>query len=135
MIEKLKQKSIEEIAKLPKFKQDAINAVDWSSATEEMRKKFFLTENETHNLQIVTMLTLIDLYDLNFYTTYLETDVGVTTGEAEKMTTFAFNKIFKPIAKIMENSIKEQIKNKIPNWDQTVKFIVSGGDYSNFIEQ
>ncbi len=135
MIEKLKQKSIEEIAKLPKMKQDAINAVDWASVTEEMEKKFFLTENELLNLQIVTMLTLVDLYDLNFYSSYLEADVGVTTGEAKKITEYAFSKIFNPVANKMEETIKQQIKSKIPNWDQTVRFIVSGGDYSNFIEQ
>ncbi len=135
MTEKLKQKINEEISKLPKERQEAINAVDWGKITEEIGKKFLLTENEINNLQIETGLALVNLVDLDFYMTNLENNIGLTAGEAKKITIEAFEKIFTPIAKEIEASIKKKLKSENPSWDQIIRFIVSGGDYSNFIEK
>ena len=44
-------------------------------------------------------------------------------------------KIFTPIANILTENIKNNIKNKNPNWQQSVNFILSGGDYTAFIER
>jgi len=135
MTEKLKQKINEEILKLPKERQEAINVIDWGKITEEIGKKFLLTENEINNLQIETGLALVGLTDLDFYMTNIENNVGLTAGEANKITVETFDKIFTPIANKIESSIKNRLKSQKPRWNQVVNFIVSGGDYSNFIEK
>ena len=135
MIEQLKQKINEEILKLPKINQEAINSIDWGGISEEIGKKYLLTENEIHDFQTETGLVLIGLVGLDMYALNIEKNIGVSQEESEKIAKEAFDRIFKPIADIIEQDVKNKIKTQIPKWDQSVNFIISGGDYSNFIEK
>lgn len=134
MTEKLKQIIQEEVTKLPKEKQEAINALDWENIVEEISKKYLLTENEMNDFQVETLLVLIGLNDLDFYATNIENNVGTGKNEAEKIAEEVNQKIFTPIYDALTKKIEGNLKNKNPNWQQTLDFIVSGGDYSAYIE-
>lgn len=134
MTEKLQQKMKTEIAKLPKEKQDAINAVEWGKISEEIGKKYKLSENEINELQLETGLVLLGLVEFNIYKLNVE-NIGLTKDETEKIVMEVLEKIFTPVATIIESSIKNAMKNQNINWNQRVNFIISGGDYSNFMEK
>ena len=135
MTEKLQQTIKEEVAKLPKDAQDAINAFDWIKVTEEIGKKYLLTDEETNNFQVETLLVLVGLTDPQFYPVSIENQVGTTKDDAQKMSDEATEKIFIPIANAIEENLKKNLKNNNLNPKQTINFILSGGDYSAFIEQ
>ena len=66
MTEKLKQKFNEEIKNLPKESQDAINSSRWEQITEEISKKYLLTDNELNDFQLETALMLLGLTEGDF---------------------------------------------------------------------
>ena len=135
MTEKLKQIIKEELVKLPKESRDAINAFDWGKVSEEIGKKHLLDESEINDLQVETGLVLVGLTYGDSYALNIENNVGTTKDEAEKIVEEANQKIFMPIYYSLTENIKKNLKTKNQNWKQTLDFIVSGGDYSVFINQ
>lgn len=133
MTEKLKQIIKEEVMKLPKEAQEAINTFDWVKVSEEVGKKYLLNESEINYFQIEIWLVLIGFTDLNFFATNVENKVGTTKDEAIKIAEEAVQKIFIPIYNNLEENIKKNLRNKNPSPEQTLNFILSGGDYSAFI--
>jgi hypothetical protein len=135
MTEKLKQTIKENLVNLPKESQDTINSFDWGKISEEIGKKYLLTDNEINNLQIETGLVLIGLIRIDKFSFDIENEIGTSKNEAEKITEEIYLKIFKPISETIIRKIKENLKTKNPNWKQTLNFIISGGDYSVFMER
>ena len=135
MTEQLKQIAKEEIIKLPKEMQETINAFDWVKITEEIGKKYLLTESEINDLQVETLLVLVGLENADYYAQNVENEIGTSKNEAIKIAEEANQKIFTPIANTIEENIKKNLKNKNPNWSQNVDFVMSGGDYSAFMEE
>ena len=133
MTKELQQKMSEEIAKLPKYNQEAINSLDWGDISWKIGKRNLLTESEINDLQIETGLILIGLSELDLFVVNIEKNTGTTKVESEKISTEIYEEIFKPIAEQMEIMIKDKIKSQNPKWDQRINFILSGGDYSNFV--
>jgi hypothetical protein len=133
MTEKLKQIIQEEVAKLPKEAQEAIQSLDWANIAEEIGKKYFLTESEINDLQTETLLVLIGIESADDCTQNVEDNVGTSKDEAEKISAEVLQKIFTPIHNILLENIKKSDKVKNPNWEQSLNFILSGGDYSAFI--
>lgn len=134
MTEKLKQTIEEEIAQLPKEGKEAIGAVPWVKIAEEIGAKFNLTEEEIGDFQLETLLLLIGAVDAEFYAINIENHVGTSKDQAKNMADEAFAKIFRPIRNILEENIKKDLKNKNPSAEQNINFILSGGDYSAFME-
>ena len=135
MTEKLRQIIKEEVIKLPKELQYSINSLDWGKISEEIGKKYLLNESEINDLQVETGLVLIGLADINEYTLNIENNVGTSKNVAEKITMEINQKIFNQIAMAISRKIEENLKNKNINWKQTLNFILSGGDYSIFMEK
>lgn len=133
MREKLEKIIKEEMTFLPKEVQEAINSLDWARVAEEIGKKFLLTENEISNFQVETLLVLIGLEEGEAYVRNIENEVGTSKEEAEKIAEEAEQKIFTPIYGFLTENIKKNLKNKNLNWEQTLNFILSGGDYSTFL--
>ena len=133
MQDKLQQTIKEEIEKLPKEGQEAINVLDWVKTTEEIGKKYLLDESEVNNLQVETLLVLVGLADPEFYVTNIENQVGTIKDDATKIANEVLEKIFTPINNIFIENIKKNGKDKNPNAEQTLNFILSGGDYSAFV--
>jgi hypothetical protein len=135
MTEKLKQKMNGEIVKLSKVKQEAINSLDWGGITEETGKKYSLSEKELNDLQVETGLILVGLVNLNMYEENIEKNVGVTKNDAEKIAQEVFEKIFSPFSQKIISLTKSGVELNNVGWDKTVSFIISGGDYSYFVER
>jgi len=135
MIEKLKKRTIDEIAKLPKEIQGGINSLAWDSISESIGKKFLLTEEEINKLQAEILLVLIGVEKLNNIKTNIEININTTSKTASQIGDETIEQIFKPIANLIELLIKNSLKLRSPNWSQSVNFIVSGGDYSVFLEK
>jgi hypothetical protein len=135
MTEKLKQKSKEEIEKLPKEIQEAINSFDWGKISEEISTKYFLDESSTNNLQVEILLVLTGIEQIDFLETNIENNVQTSKESAIKIADELLEKVFIPIDKKIKEKIQETLKNKKPTWDQNVDFIVSGGDYSVFLRK
>ena len=133
MTKELQQKMNEEIAKLPKYNQEAIDSLDWGDISWKIGKKNLLTESEINDLQIETGLVLVGLSDLDSFAINIEKNVGANTAESEEIAKEIYEEIFKPITDKMEIMVKNKIKSQNPKWDQRVNFIISGGDYSNFL--
>jgi hypothetical protein len=135
MTEKSKKIIEEEMLNLPKEVQDAINAFSWEKTSEEIGKKYLLDENEINIFQLETASFLLGLVDEDLYPINIEEEVEISKNEAEKISEEVYQKIFNPIYDILSKNIEEKIKNKNVNWKQSLDFILSGGDYSVFIER
>ncbi len=122
----------EEIKKLPKENQAAINAFNWGEKVEEISKKYNLTEEEVNGVQTETGIFLLGLVDYGSFVLNIE-DVVLIESTANGLAREIFENVFTPIAQMIESSVKNGLKNQIVRWDQSVNFIVSGGDYSSFI--
>ena len=133
MTETLKQIAQEEIVKLPKEAQDAINAFDWGGISEEIGKKFSLLEDEINNFQVETLLVLLGVVDIDFYEINIEENVETSKKEAENLAKEAIQKIFVPLNDILMENIRKSGKSRNPNAEQTLNFILSSGDYSSFL--
>jgi hypothetical protein len=133
MTDKLKNIIKEEMAKLPKENQEMIGILDWAKMTEEIGKKFLLNENEINDLQVETFLILIGLEDPDSYANNIENEVGTSKDEAEKMSAEITQKIFIPINEALIENIKKSGKAKNGKPEQNLNFILSGGDYSAFV--
>lgn len=133
MTEKLKNIIKEEVVKLPKEAQDAINSLDWGSITEEIGKKYLLDESEINDLQAETLTVLLGLTDLDLYAIDIENEIGTTKNDANKIAKEALEKIFTPIGETLIENIKKSGKHKNADALQNLDFILSGGDYFAFM--
>lgn len=134
MTEKLKQIIKDELVKLPKELEEAIGAFDWVKATEEIGEKY-LFESEITDFQVETLLVLIGLESPEMYAINIEHNVGTSREEAKRIAQESFEKIFAPINNILEENIKKSGRPKNANGEQNLNFILSGGDYSSFVER
>lgn len=129
------QKTIrEEILKLPKENQDAINAIDWVFIAEGIGKKFLLIDEEINKLQVVIGVALCGLINQDRFT-FEVANIGMSNEEARSLVLMATEKIFTPIGNKIENVLKNKLKSQTPKWEQRVNFILSGGNYSAFLDK
>jgi len=134
MTEKSKKLIQEEILNLPKEVQDAINVSNWEKLSEEIGKKYLINEDEVYTFQLETACFLLGLVDEDQYQKNIEDDIGTSKAEAEKITDEVFQKIFNPINNIFIEKIKKSDNVKNANAEQNLNFILSGGDYSAFLD-
>ena len=125
----------EEMLALPKEVREAVELSNWEKISEEIGKKYLLDEDEIETLQLETASFLLGLVDEDAYPRDIEDEVGTSREEAEKISGEIFEKIFEPIDSAITENIKRSGKDKSPKPDQTIDFILSGGDYSNFLEE
>jgi hypothetical protein len=133
MTDKFKEIIKEEVSKLPMEAQEAINGFDWVKITEEIGEKFSFKEDEINNFQAETLIILVGIETIDSYAQNLEKNIRTSKENAEKISSEVIEKIFKPIKKLVEENVKKNMKNKEINWQQSVDFILSGGDYSTFM--
>ena len=133
MTDKLKQIIKEELEKLPKENQEAINTLDWPTIAEEIGKKYLLDEEKINDLQVETLLVLVGITDPQFYPTNIENQVETTKSDAVAMAEEVTQKIFTPINDSLIEKIKQSDKVKNSKAEENLNFILAGGDYSAFL--
>lgn len=132
MTEKLKQTIEEEISKLPKNAQDFIGSIDWLQITEEIGKKYLLTEDEINNLQLETLLVLTGAESVDDYVFNIEDEVEITQEKAEQINKEITDSIFKPIIekipaneyKKPKNDITEKLDERFTKLPENTKKII-----------
>ena len=134
MTEKLKQTIKEEIGQLPEEMKEAINAFDWIGMTEEIGHRHELEEEEIEDFQLETLLVLVGAVDPEFYAINIENHVRLIKEKAESIAKESFQQIFAEIKKIFDANVRKNLKDKSSDWKQSVDFVLSGGDYSVFLE-
>lgn len=134
MTEEFKNIIKEEISKLPVLVQNVLNNFDWVKITEEIGKKFSLSELEINNLQAETLIILVGVDYPDFYARNIENNVRTDKEKAEKISVEVFEKIFKPLREVVGEKIKNNMQGKEMSWDQSVDFILSGGDYTALLK-
>ena len=135
MTDKLKQIIKEELVKLPKESQEVINSFDWGTISEEIGKKYLLSEDEINSLQVEISLILLEVVENDLFALNIENRVGTSKNEATKIAEEINQKIFVPMLEKRESLIKNRIQADKLDWKKSINFIVSGGDYSVFMEE
>jgi hypothetical protein len=133
MTENLQATTKEEFAKLPRELQEAIDTVDWVNISEEIGKKYLLSEDELNNFQVETLLVLAGLEEGFLYSDNVAYNVGLSKEKTEQIVTEVNQKIFMPIYTTLTEKIKGSTKVKTGNAEQNLNFILSGGDYLSFL--
>jgi len=134
MTEQLKQITKDELVKLPEEKQKVINSFDWATITEKVGLKYFLDETQINKLQTEVLLVLINAEYLDDLKLNIQKNLDTSELEAMNMSDELIKQIFVPIANNLNEVVKSDLRLKNPKWDQSVNFIVSGGDYSVFLD-
>jgi len=132
MTDKLKQLIKEELIKLPKELQNVINSFDWEKETKDIGQKFILTEEEINGLYAEVAIILLNITDEEFLQINIEDRIGTTKKESLNITEEIKKRILKPMGEKRNELLKNNLIFNKPNWKQSVRFIISGGDYSVF---
>ena len=129
MTDQLKQTMQEELQKMPLQVANAINMLDWEKILIEIGNRFVLDEESLNNLEIETALVLIGSVDQDSYLSNIDTNVGLSSKEAEQIDQEVAEKIFNPLLKeITEkmklNFSKENEEEEKPDWHKNIDFIL-----------
>ena len=135
MTEEFKQTIEEELKKLPKHRVEAMASVDWEKISEDIGSKYSFPPQDLNNLQAEIFLVLIGAENSDLFSLNVAYNVVKTKEVAEKIANEVMDRIFVPIAKEVEKSIKIEAGKVVPTWHQNVEFVLSGGDYSVFLKK
>ena len=134
MTEQLQKIIHDELANLPEKVQKGINSVDWVEICNSIGLKYLLTDDGINKLQTEVLLVLINMEYLDDLKLNIENHLEILKKDAENIAEDLVKQVFNPI----NNKIKEDVKNNLSyknlSWNQTINFIVSGGDYTVFLE-
>jgi hypothetical protein len=94
----------EQISKLPRANQQAINSFDWQKKCQEIGEQHNLSEEEITGLQTEVALVLMGLSDLSTLHRYIDDEIGGTGWQ--EIEAFVVDNVLSPIAEIMEIIVK-----------------------------
>lgn len=135
MTDELKQLIEEGSKKLPKEVVEVISTFDWIKEVKEIGIKYSLDENEISALENEIGMVIIGAKRQDVLIVNIEDSVQTTREKSVQIAKEAVEKIFNPMVNQIHVLAKNNSQSKNPSWDQTVNFIISGGDYSFFIEE
>jgi hypothetical protein len=133
--EKLEEIIKTKVVKLPKETQEIINSFGWEKISEEIGRKYSLNDEQIKNLKSQIGLILAESVGLEFIVVSIENNLDVNNEEAIKISQDVVNKILKPIAIKLMETIKKSLPVRSIHWQQNLDFILSGGDYTAFIQR
>jgi len=135
MTEQLQKEIAIQIQTLPKELQKVITSFEWGNISEKIVKKYFFTEDEINSIQAEIALVVLGLESIDNLAYNIENNASTTKSEAEKITNDSIREIFDPMGKKLNEIIPKSLDNKNIHWQQNVDFILSGGDYTAFIQR
>jgi hypothetical protein len=133
--QRLKENIKEEFKMLPEKTQLVLNNFKFNKVFNEIGKKYYFTEDEIKKLEVETILVLIGLVHINLFSQNIINNMNISEKEMIEIKDEVFKKIFTPIAEKMELLIKDNLSTENISWQQRINFIVSGGDYSVFLDK
>jgi len=135
MTEKLAQTIKEDLVKLPLEVGKAITSSGWEEITEIIGKKYSLSDDDINILQLEVGLVLLKYNKISMFTINIHSSLLIDEETAINITKELDEKVFTPIEKSIQSLIKINPHYKNVNWNQTINFIISGGDYSVFLDK
>ena len=133
----MKQETKKEIDKMlleiPERNRVAINSTDWLNIAKLIGEKYYLSEKELNLLTAEIIFVLLGFNNCDLFKLAIE-DMGLSQNDIRSIAKETEDKIFNPISKKIIDSIKKEAELNNTNWDKRVNFILSGGDYTNFIK-
>jgi hypothetical protein len=133
MKQELKKEIDNMMLEIPERNRLAINSIKWAEMTEEISKKYYLDDEEKNILLAEVSLVLLGVNNYEFLKIAME-DLGLTQSEISNIFREIEEKIFNPISKKIIDSIKKEAGLENTSWNKRIDFILSGGDYTNFIK-
>lgn len=95
---------IEEMAKLPKAQQQAINSFDFQKKCHEIGEKHNLSEEEITGLKTEVLLVLMGLSDLVTLHRYIDDEIAGTGWQ--EIEAFVVENVISPMSEILEIILK-----------------------------
>jgi len=135
MTNKLKQIIQEELSRLPKENQDAINSFDWIKISEDIGQRYKLEAEEVDGLQAEITLVLLGIEATDLLAINIEQNIRISKSEAEKIGHEIVENIIVPISEIINENIKQNLDQRDTHPEQNIDFILSGGNYSAFLRK
>lgn len=135
MTEKLTQTIKEDLIKLPLEAQKAITSSGWEGITEMVGKKYSLSDDDINILQLEVGLVLLGYNKINMFALNIKSSAVLDEETAMNIAKELDERVFTPIEQSMQSLIKINPHYKNVNWNQTINFIISGGDYSVFLDK
>lgn len=118
---------------IPERSRQAINSINWPNITKQIGEKYYLNEKEGDLLMVETALVLLGLKNYELFKLAIE-DMGLSQDDIRSIAKETEDKIFNPISKKIIDSIKKEAGLENTSWNKRIDFILSGGDYTNFIK-
>lgn len=112
MISKTKE-AIEEVeSTLPENYQKVLTSFSWEKISAEIGEKYLLTGNDLNDLQVEIALVLLGLEEPEDFESRVQDNVVVSEKEAKEIEQEVSNKIFKPIDKLIGDSLSDTDDHK-----------------------
>ena len=134
MTENLKKTIEQELALLPNELRTIIGSFDWVKISEEIGKKHLLSVDDINVMQAEVGIILMGIEEQELLAQNIETNVGISKDEAEKITKELVDQIFRPLGENLKKSIKMSMKTRTIHWQQNIDFILTGGNYTAFLK-
>ncbi len=130
-------------SKLSPAAQEVFSSMKWLENLESIGSKYNLNEEQIRTLDTETMLVLLSITHLEEYENILKNQLKVSEDSFKKIMEEINALILTPIhSNLIEsfeknNNSSENLKEEMEksDWGQNVNFILSGGDYSHFLEK
>lgn len=135
MTEKLAQTIKENLIKLPLEVGKAITSSGWEGITEMVGRKYSLSDDDINIIQLEVGLVLLGYNKINMFAQNIRSSAVLDEETAINIAKDLDERVFTPIEQSMQSLIKINPHYKNVNWNQTINFIVSGGDYSVFLDK
>jgi hypothetical protein len=135
MTEKIKKTIDEQISKMPATLQEAVNSFDWIAIVYKIGEENKLLDEDINIITLETVLVMSNLIEPESFAKYIEDQIGFSKEDCIAIAKEIDLKVFKPISRKITEKIKDNLKNKTPDTQQNLNFVLSGGDYSAFVEQ
>ena len=133
MKQELKNEINNMLLETPERNRLAINSINWVEIAERISEKYYLNDENKNILIAEIALALLGVNDYCFLKIATE-DLGLTRKDASNIFREIKEQILDPVSKKIITSIKKEAELNNTNWDKRVNFILSGGDYTNFIK-
>ncbi len=137
----LQQKIAEYYVKLPKEAQTVFANMKWMEDLKRISAKYNLNEEQIATLATETTLVLLGIIHLNEYEKIIVSEFKISKESTDKIIAEIYISILKAVQphliKAFDTNAKFLAEEKIKNakWDDNIKFILSGGNYSYFMEK
>ena len=137
----LQQKIAEYFEKLPSDLQTVFSDMKWLQNINEISVKYNLSSTQTETFATETTLLLLAIIHVDEYEDILRKELGQSKETVEKIFEEIYSSFLENIQEQLEEAYYENVNSLMEervinsDWKQNINFVLSGGDYSSFLEE